>query len=36
MEILFLEPTYKDYLWGGERLKKEFNKEKFNVFKINF
>ena len=27
MEILFLEPVYKDYIWGGQRLKKEFNKE---------
>lgn len=26
MEILFFEPVYKDYLWGGNRLKKEFNK----------
>lgn len=26
MDILFLEPSYKDYMWGGNRLKKEFNK----------
>lgn len=26
--IMFkLSPTYKDYLWGGEKLKKNFNKE---------
>lgn len=24
--ILKLEPAYKDYVWGGERLKKEYNK----------
>lgn len=24
---LFLKPTYKDYLWGGDRLKNEFNKD---------
>ncbi len=27
MEKIFrLEPAYKDYLWGGEKLKKEYNK----------
>lgn len=26
MEILFFEPVYKDYLWGGNRLRNEFNK----------
>ena len=25
-KILKLEPAYKDYVWGGERLKKEYNK----------
>lgn len=24
---LLLEPVYKDYIWGGERLKKDFGKE---------
>ncbi len=27
MEILKIKPAYKDYLWGGERLKKEYGKE---------
>lgn len=27
MEIIFLNPIYKDYIWGGERLKKEFYKK---------
>lgn len=26
-EPFLLSPAYKDYLWGGERLKKEFNKK---------
>ena len=26
MDILFLEPSYQDYMWGGSRLKEEFNK----------
>ena len=26
MDIIFLKPVYKDYIWGGTRLKKEFNK----------
>lgn len=25
-EIIFLEPIYKDYIWGGTRLKNQFNK----------
>lgn len=27
MEILFCNPIYKDYIWGGKRLKEEFNKK---------
>ena len=27
MEILKIKPAYKDYLWGGERLKKEYGKD---------
>lgn len=27
MNIIFMEPVYKDYIWGGEKLKKEFNKK---------
>lgn len=27
MDIIFMEPVYKDYIWGGEKLKKEFNKD---------
>ncbi|MCI8352331.1 MAG: mannose-6-phosphate isomerase, class I [Clostridia bacterium] len=27
MEILFFEPVYKDYIWGGTRLKEYFNKD---------
>ena len=26
MEIIFLEPIYKDYIWGGNRLKEELGK----------
>lgn len=26
MEPIFLKPIYKDYIWGGTRLKKEYNK----------
>ena len=26
MDIIFLEPVYKDYIWGGNRLKNEFGK----------
>lgn len=26
MDIIFMEPVYKDYIWGGENLKKKFNK----------
>ena len=26
MEIIFLEPIYKDYIWGGDRLRKQFYK----------
>lgn len=25
-EVIFMEPVYKDYIWGGNRLKKKFNK----------
>ena len=27
MEVLFFEPVYKDYIWGGTRLKEYFNKD---------
>lgn len=27
MSILKLKPAYKDYIWGGSRLKEEYNKE---------
>lgn len=27
MEILFFKPVYKDYIWGGTRLKEYFGKE---------
>ena len=27
MDVIFLKPVYKDYIWGGRRLKQEFNKE---------
>ena len=27
MEAFLLEPAYKDYLWGGTRLKTEYGKE---------
>lgn len=27
MELLFLEPVYKDYIWGGTKLKEYFGKE---------
>ncbi len=27
MKVIKLEPAFKDYLWGGEKLKKEFNKK---------
>lgn len=26
MDIIFMKPIYKDYIWGGEKLKKELNK----------
>lgn len=26
MEPIFLEPVFKDYIWGGKRLKEDFNK----------
>lgn len=26
MNIIFMEPAYKDYIWGGEKLKNKFNK----------
>lgn len=27
MKVIFLEPVYKDYIWGGDKLKKELNKK---------
>ena len=27
MEIIFTEPVYKDYIWGGYRLKEDLNKQ---------
>lgn len=27
MDILFFEPIYKDYIWGGSRIKEYFNKQ---------
>lgn len=26
MNIIFMKPVYKDYIWGGEKLKNKFNK----------
>ena len=26
MDIIFLEPVYKNYIWGGKKLKEKFNK----------
>ena len=26
MNIIFMEPVYKDYIWGGKKLKNKFNK----------
>ena len=26
MALMKLSPAYKDYLWGGQRLKNEYNK----------
>ncbi len=26
MDVMFFEPVYKDYIWGGKRLKEELNK----------
>lgn len=26
MDIIFLDPIYKDYIWGGNKLKKKYNK----------
>lgn len=26
MDIIFMEPVYKNYIWGGEKLKSKFNK----------
>jgi len=26
MNIIFMEPVFKNYIWGGQKLKKEFNK----------
>ena len=27
IEPIFLEPAYKDYIWGGQKLKNIFNKK---------
>ncbi len=34
MEILFLKPEYKNYIWGGTSLKEKFNKKDSNLEKI--
>ena len=26
MNVIFMEPVYKDYIWGGNRLKEEMGK----------
>ena len=31
MEILKLTPACKDYLWGGDKLKKFFNKKTYSL-----
>lgn len=30
MDIIFLAPIYKDYIWGGNKLKKKYNKNSKN------
>lgn len=30
MDIIFLNPIYKDYIWGGTNLKKKYNKNSKN------
>lgn len=30
MEVIFVEPIYKEYIWGGTRLEKEYNKKNKN------
>ena len=30
MDIIFLDPIYKDYIWGGINLKKKYNKNSKN------
>ncbi len=27
MEVIFIEPIYKDYIWGGTKLKEKYNKK---------
>lgn len=27
MEVIFIEPIYKEYIWGGTRLSEEYNKK---------
>ena len=30
MEVIFVAPIYKEYIWGGTRLEKEYNKRNKN------
>lgn len=30
MEVIFIDPIYKEYIWGGTRLEKEYNKKNKN------
>lgn len=30
MEVMFVDFIYKEYIWGGTRLEKEYNKENEN------
>lgn len=30
MEVIFIEPIYKDYIWGGTKLEQEYNKKNNN------
>lgn len=30
MEVMFVDSIYKEYIWGGTRLEKEYNKENEN------